>query len=157
MQLKIKQKRNKLMSEKLKKLQEKQDRNTKKQEKEYTHILTRYGGLLMPLNKVDFHVSQAKNENNATEALVSQLQFRKPWFKRAFPETLEESLKTIIAINANLENKDPKENRPITYTDIDSAMENVMEVKSLLATSIKSSRHKLKLQQQKYISSSKVH
>ncbi|WAR29909.1 hypothetical protein MAR_003477 [Mya arenaria] len=87
MQLKIKQKRNKLMSEKHKKLQEKQDRKTKKQEKEYvqtiklTDKLTRYGGLWTTMNEVDFHLSQAKNENNATEALVGQLQFRKQILK----------------------------------------------------------------------------
>ncbi|WAR27091.1 LOW QUALITY PROTEIN: hypothetical protein MAR_012795, partial [Mya arenaria] len=172
MQRKIKQERNKLMSEKLKKLQEKQDRKTKKQEKEYaqtiklTDNLTRYGGLWTTMNKVDFHLSQAKNENNATEALVSQLQFRKQILKsrgskelfqkqykgtKFIVDQLEENLKTIIAINANLENKDPQENRPITYTNIDSAKQNVMEEKSLLATRIKSFRHKLKLQQQKYL------
>ncbi|WAR08394.1 hypothetical protein MAR_018352 [Mya arenaria] len=119
MQLKIKERRNKLLSEKLKEIKGKQDRKIKKQGKEYTQ-----------------NIELFQKQFKGTKLSVDQL---------------EENLKTILTINATLENQEPKENQTVTYTAIDSAMENVRVGNNLLETKIKSSRHKLKLPQQKYL------
>ncbi|WAR08420.1 hypothetical protein MAR_018378 [Mya arenaria] len=119
MQLKIKERRNKLLSEKLKEIKGKQDRKIKKQGKEYTQ-----------------NIELFQKQFKGTKLSVDQL---------------EENLKTILTINATLENQEPKENQTVTYTAIDCAMENVREENNLLETKIKSSRHKLKLPQQKYL------